>query len=87
MDLARRIAALAVVVACVAAVIGYQSGRPAAATANPVVFVPSSNVYKHLSPSAKATLADVYWLTTISFLPAGLPRASTLTPMILATWL
>jgi len=67
MHLARRIAALAVVAACVAAVIGYQSGRPAAATANPVVFVPSSNVYKHLSPSAKATLADVYWLTTIQY--------------------
>jgi hypothetical protein len=67
MRLARRIAALVVVVACVAAVIGYQSGRPAAATANPVVFVPSSNVYKHLSPSAKVTLADVYWLTTIQY--------------------
>ncbi len=67
MPLARRIAALAVVVACLVAVIGYQSGRPAAATANPVVFVPSSSVYRHLSPSAKATLADVYWLTTIQY--------------------
>jgi hypothetical protein len=67
MRLARRIAALALVAACVAAVIGYQSTRPAAAHANPVVFVPSSSVYKHLSPSAKATLADVYWLTTIQY--------------------
>jgi len=67
MRLAGRIAALALVAACVAAVIGYQSTRPAAATANPVVFVPSSSVYKHLPPSAKATLADVYWLTTIQY--------------------
>jgi hypothetical protein len=65
--LAKRIAALALVAACLAVVIAYQSTRPAAATANPVVFVPSSTVYKHLSPSAKVTLADAYWLTTIQY--------------------
>lgn len=67
MRLARRIAALALVAACLAVVIGYQSTRPAAATADPIVFVPSSTVYKHLPPSAKVTLADAYWLTTIQY--------------------
>ncbi len=67
MRLARRIAALALVAACLAVVIGYQSTRPAAATANPIVFVPSSTVYKRLPPSAKVTLADAYWLTTIQY--------------------
>jgi hypothetical protein len=65
--LARRIAALVLVAGCLAAVIGYQSTRPAAATADPVVFVPSPSVYRHLSPSARATLADAYWLTTIQY--------------------
>jgi len=65
--LARRIAALVLVAGCLAVVIGYQSTRPAAATADPVVFVPSPSVYRHLSPSARATLADVYWLTTIQY--------------------
>ncbi len=64
---ARRIAALAVVAACIAVVIGYQSTRPAAAKSNPVVYVPSPSLYRHLSPSARATLADVYWLTTIQY--------------------
>ena len=67
MRLARRMAALVLVAACLAAVIAYQSTRPAPATADPVVFVPSPGVYKHLSPSARATLADVYWLTTIQY--------------------
>jgi hypothetical protein len=65
--LARRIATLALLAGCIAAVIGYQFTRPAAAGPDAVVFVPSSSVYRHLSPSARATLADVYWLSTIQY--------------------
>jgi hypothetical protein len=63
----RRVLALAAVAICVAVVIGYQSNRPAAATPNPVVFVPSPGFYKNFSPSVRATLADVYWLSTIQY--------------------
>jgi hypothetical protein len=65
--LAKRVAALALVAACIGVVIGYQSTRPAAARPNPVVFVPSPGSYAHLSSSARATLADVYWLDTIQY--------------------
>jgi hypothetical protein len=65
--LLRRLVALAVVAVCVAVVIVYQSDRPAAAHPNPVVFVPSPGFYKNFSPGVRATLADVYWLTTIQY--------------------
>ncbi len=62
MRLLRRVAVVAVVALCVGVVIGYQSNRPAAATPDPVVFVPSPGFYRNFSPSVRATLADVYWL-------------------------
>ena len=67
MSLPRRLLALAAVAVCVAVVIAYQADRPAAATPNPVVFVPSPGFYKNFSPSVRATLADVYWLQTIQY--------------------
>jgi len=63
----RNVAALLVVCACVAAIVVYQSDRPAAARPNPVVFVPSSGFYDSFSPSVRATLADVYWLMAIQY--------------------
>jgi len=63
----RGIAVAAVVALCVGIVIGYQSARPAAATPNPVVFVPSPGFYKNFSPSVRASVADVYWLYTIQY--------------------
>jgi len=65
--LLRRLVVLAVVAACVAVVIVYQSDRPAAAHPNPVVFVPSPGFYKNFSPGVRATIADVYWLQTIQY--------------------
>ena len=67
MRLLRRILVLAAVTACIAVVIVYQSDRPAAATPNPVVFVPSPGFYKNFSPGVRATIADVYWLSTIQY--------------------
>lgn len=67
MRLVRRIVVVALVALCVGVVIGYQSDRPAAATPNPVVFVPSPGFYKNFSPGVRATLADVYWLYTIQY--------------------
>jgi hypothetical protein len=63
----RRVAVLLVVCACVAAVVAYQSDRPAAAKPSPVVFVPSPGFYRSFSPSVRATVADVYWLATIQY--------------------
>ena len=63
----RRVGALALVCACVAAVVVYQSDRPAPAKPDPVVFVPSCGFYRNFSPSVRVTLADVYWLTTIQY--------------------
>jgi hypothetical protein len=61
------VAAVLVAVACVAVVVGYQASRPAAATPNPVVFIPSPAFYDSFSPSVRATIADVYWLYTIQY--------------------
>ncbi len=63
----RHAAALLVVCACVVAVVGYQSDRPAAARPNPVIFVPSPTLYHSFSPGMRATLGDVYWLATIQY--------------------
>jgi len=63
----RRVAALVLACACVAAVVAYQSDRPAAAKPNPVVFVPSPGFYRSFSPSVRASLADAYWLMTIQY--------------------
>ena len=63
----RRVAALVVVCACLAAVVVYQSDRPSPAKSNPVVFVPSPGFYHSFSPSVRATVADVYWLATIQY--------------------
>ena len=89
----RRVLALVAVAVCVAVVIGYQSNRPAAATPNPVVFVPSASFYKNFSPGVRATLADAYWLSTIQYygehlksdrrldsLPAMVQLVTTLSP-------
>jgi hypothetical protein len=65
--LLRRIVAVALVAVCLGVVIGYQSNRPAAATPNPVVFVPSPGFYENFSPAVRVTVADVYWLYTIQY--------------------
>ena len=57
----------AIVAVCVGVVIGYQSTRPAAATPNPVVFVPTPGFYRNFSPGVRASVADVYWLYTIQY--------------------
>ena len=67
MRLLRRVVVVVLVALCVGVVIGYQSDRPAAATPDPVVFVPSPGFYKNFSPAVRATLADVYWLYTIQY--------------------
>ncbi|MGZ4198595.1 MAG: hypothetical protein ACXVP1_00235 [Thermoleophilia bacterium] len=67
MRLVRGIAVAAVLALCVGVVIAYQSARPAAATPNPVVFVPSPGFYKHFSPSVRASVADAYWLYAIQY--------------------
>jgi hypothetical protein len=63
----RAIVIAAIIVACVGVVIGYQSARPAAATPNPVVFIPSPSFYDNFSPGVRTTVADVYWLYTIQY--------------------
>jgi hypothetical protein len=65
--LLRGIAVATLVALCVGVVIGYQSARPAAATPNPVVFVPSPGFYRNFSPGVRATVADAYWLYTIQY--------------------
>jgi hypothetical protein len=67
MRLLRRVVALALVALCVGVVVAYQSDRPAAATPNPVVFVPSAGFYRNFSPSVRTTIADVYWLYAIQY--------------------
>jgi hypothetical protein len=62
----RLLAGLAAAI-CVAVVVGYQATRPAAATSNPVVFIPSPAFYDSFSPSVRATIADAYWLYTIQY--------------------
>ena len=66
MRLLRRVLVVALLVVCVGIVVAFQSGRPAGGGAHPVVFVPSPSFYRHFSPSFRATLADVYWLTPSS---------------------
>jgi hypothetical protein len=91
--LLRRVAAVVLVALCVGVVVVYQSNRPAAATADPVVFVPSPGFYKNFSPSVRATIADVYWLYAIQYygehlnsdhrldsLPAMVKLVTTLSP-------
>jgi hypothetical protein len=53
--------------ACVAGVVGFQSHRPAAAAADPQVFIPSTGVFRNLSPGVRATVADAYWLYLIQY--------------------
>jgi len=64
---ARAIAAAAVLVVCVGVIVAYQATRPAVAAPNPVVFVPSPSFYRNFSPSARASVADVYWLYAIQY--------------------
>lgn len=93
MRLLRRVAAVALVALCVGVVVAYQANRPAAATPDPVVFVPSPGFYKDFSPSVRATIADVYWLYAIQYygehaysdhrldsLPAMVQLVTTLSP-------
>ena len=63
----RRLALVLLVAACAAVVVAYQATRPAQAISNPRVFIPSAGVYRHLSPSMRATVADVYWLFAIQY--------------------
>jgi hypothetical protein len=91
--LLRLVFAMALVALCVAVVVAYQSNRPAAAKANPVVFVPSEGFYKNFSPSVRVTIGDVYWLYAIQYygqhvktdhkldsLPAMVKLVTTLSP-------
>jgi len=63
----RRVALAALLVVCVAAVLAYQSSRPAASGADARVFVPSPRFYLDLSPSFRTSVADAYWLQTIQY--------------------
>ena len=58
---------LAVAAVCVAVVLGYQLTRPARATSDPRVFVPSSKAFGVLPESLRVTLADAYWLYGVQY--------------------
>jgi hypothetical protein len=63
----RRAVAIVVVLACAAGVVAYQSTRPARATVNPNVFVPSPRFFLDFSPSFRTSIADVYYLNMVQY--------------------
>jgi hypothetical protein len=89
----RRVLILVLAVLAAAGVVFYQSTRPSRGISNPRVFVPSTSFYQRFSPSARVTIADVYWLYAIQYygehvdrdgrldsLPAMLDVVTTLSP-------
>jgi len=65
--MARRVLFGLALVACAAAVIGFQVTRPVKASSDPKVFVPSPRFYEHFSPSYRTSVADVYWLGVVQY--------------------
>jgi tetratricopeptide (TPR) repeat protein len=65
--LAVRISAVLLVVACVAAVVGFQATRPRSASGSPAVFVPSPEFFREVSPGFRTFVSDLYWLTTVQY--------------------
>jgi hypothetical protein len=65
--MARTTATALLLVACMAAVIGFQVSRPTGASGGGKVFVPSPRFYTDFSPSFRTTVADAYWLLTVQY--------------------
>lgn len=63
----RRLALVAVFVACAAAVVAYQATRSTEERLIGQPFVPSPRFFLDFSPSYRATIADAYWLQTIQY--------------------
>jgi len=63
----RRLAVIALVLACLAGIAAFQLTRPQRATGDPRVFVPSPKFYLDFSPSFRTTVADAYWLLTVQY--------------------
>lgn len=89
----RRVAAVALVLACAGAVVTYQVTRPERAPADPRVFVPSPQFFKDFSPSFRTSIADSYYLSMVQYygehvngdgrldsLPAMVDLVTTLSP-------
>lgn len=66
-SVARRAAAIALVLACGLVVVGYQGTRASAASSGKQPFVPSPQFFLDFSPSFRTTIADAYWLQTIQY--------------------
>jgi hypothetical protein len=65
--MARKLALMVLLAACVAAVVGFQATRPSKAAGGASVFVPSPRFYTDFSPSFRTTVADAYWLLTVQY--------------------
>jgi len=63
----KRLLALVVVLACAGGVVAYQVSRPAAAPADPRVFVPSAAFFLDFSPSFRTSVADAYYLSMVQY--------------------
>jgi len=63
----KRLLALVVVLACAGGVVAYQVSRPAAAPADPRVFVPSAAFFLDFSPSFRTSIADAYYLSMVQY--------------------
>ncbi len=63
----KRLLAFVVVLACAGGVVAYQVSRPAAAPADPRVFVPSAAFFLDFSPSFRTSVADAYYLSMVQY--------------------
>ena len=64
----KRLLAFMIVLACAGGVVAYQVSRPAAAPADPRVFVPSAAFFLDFSPSFRTSVADAYYLSMVCLL-------------------
>ncbi len=63
----KRLIALVIVLVCAGGVVAYQVSRPAAAPADPNVFVPSAKFFLDFSPSFRTSIADAYYLAMVQY--------------------
>ena len=63
----KRLLAFVIVLACAGGVVAYQVSRPAAAPADPRVFVPSAAFFLDFSPSFRTSVADAYYLSMVQY--------------------